>query len=82
LSSTGSTSASPTPAVKPTVGAYSFQGCYTDSETARALTAVQVINYQTMTLETCAGICAGYTYMGVEYWGEVIFLISFKRNIF
>jgi hypothetical protein len=82
FSSTSSTSASPTPAVKPKVGAYSFQGCYTDSQTARALTAVQVINYQTMTLETCAGICAGYTYMGVEYWGEVRFLISLKKSIF
>jgi hypothetical protein len=81
-SSTGSTSASPTPAVKPKVGAYSFRGCYTDSETARALTAVQVINYQTMTLETCAGICVGYTYMGVEYWGEVNFLILSKRVSF
>ncbi|KAE9379342.1 WSC-domain-containing protein [Stipitochalara longipes BDJ] len=69
-SSTSSVSASPTPALKWTVGAYSFQGCYTDSTTSRALTAVQIINYQTMTLETCAGICTGYTYMAVEYWGE------------
>jgi WSC domain len=54
----------------PSVGAYTWQGCYTDAITSRALTANTLVNYGTMTVEICAAFCAGYTYFGVEYAGE------------
>lgn len=61
------TRASPTASVAP----YTFVGCWTEPENARALTA---ISYATdaMTLEYCAANCAGlYEYWGVEYGREV-----------
>ncbi|KAF4633357.1 hypothetical protein G7Y89_g4765 [Cudoniella acicularis] len=76
LSSTAPTSSStsatpvPTLAVKPTVGAYTFLGCYTEATNARALTGYAYYDYPAMTLEECATTCAGYVYWGVEYGGE------------
>jgi hypothetical protein len=56
--------------VKPTVGAYTFQGCYTEGTNVRALTGASFYNYTSMTLEMCSTNCAGFTYWGVEYGGE------------
>ncbi|KUJ12265.1 uncharacterized protein LY89DRAFT_738058 [Mollisia scopiformis] len=74
LSSVSSTSSSATPSPtlghKQTVGLYSFQGCYTEGNGVRALSAASFYNYGGMTTEICAADCAGYTYFGVEYGGE------------
>ncbi|CAG8960213.1 hypothetical protein HYFRA_00012731 [Hymenoscyphus fraxineus] len=67
-----SSSATPVPTLarKPTVGAYTFQGCYTEGAGARALTGASLYNYPSMTLESCSSSCVGFTYFGVEYGGE------------
>jgi len=65
-----SASAVHTLAVKPTVGAYAFQGCYTEATNTRALSAASFYDYSAMTLEECATDCAAYDYFGVEYGGE------------
>ncbi|EHL00441.1 putative fungistatic metabolite [Glarea lozoyensis 74030] len=65
-------SASPTqtrPSVKQTVGAYVFQGCYTEAASGRALSAKSYFN-DMMTLEMCAMACAGFQWFGVEYKRE------------
>jgi hypothetical protein len=60
----------PTLAHKAVVGAYTFQGCYTEGSGVRALSAATYYNYTAMTSEMCASNCAGYTYWGIEYHGE------------
>jgi hypothetical protein len=55
---------------KPTVGAYTFVGCYTEATSVRALGSASFYDYDAMTLEECATDCAAYTYFGVEYGGE------------
>lgn len=67
-----STSSPPTPTLahKPIIGAYSFQGCYTEGDGVRALDQASFFNYTGMTLEQCAADCTGYSYWGVEYGGE------------
>ena len=69
-STSSSPTSSPTLGVKPTVGAYSFQGCYTEGTNVRALTGASFYNYTAMTLEMCSDDCAGFTFWGVEYGGE------------
>jgi hypothetical protein len=69
ISSSGS-SAVQSLAIKPTVGVYSFQGCYTEATDGRALSLASFYDYTAMTLEECAGDCAAYDYFGVEYGGE------------
>ncbi|KAH8590515.1 WSC domain-containing protein [Bisporella sp. PMI_857] len=58
------------PVRTPVVGSYSFQGCYTESTTGRALSGASFYDYVGMTLEICAANCAAFTYFGVEYGGE------------
>ncbi|KAK3898928.1 WSC domain-containing protein [Staphylotrichum tortipilum] len=54
-------------ATNPTaVGDYAYDGCYTDSIALRVLSG-ETISRDDMTLESCATICAGYPYFGVEY---------------
>jgi hypothetical protein len=86
-SSTTSTSAtaSPTLGNKQTVGPYTFQGCYTEATGQRALSAASFFDYTAMTLEECANDCNGYTYFGVEYGGECMFILPlqfFKKKNF
>jgi hypothetical protein len=50
-------------------GAYTYVGCHTDSVVARALTGMDAQGSM-MTVEYCASVCAGFTYMAVEYGGE------------
>ncbi|KAG0649039.1 WSC domain-containing [Hyphodiscus hymeniophilus] len=69
-SSSASVTASPTLAVKQQVGSYTFQGCWTEATNARALSGASYIDYNAMSLETCAANCAGWNYFGVEYGGE------------
>ncbi|KAK5989408.1 WSC domain-containing protein [Cladobotryum mycophilum] len=67
---TPTTTPTPTgPVLKATVGDYKFQGCWAEPDGARALNDNFYAN-DTMTLETCADFCSGYTYFGVEYGRE------------
>ena len=50
---------------KTVVGSYTYSGCY-DNLPTRILNAYYNENTSGMTLETCASICAGYNYFGVE----------------
>ncbi|CZR57380.1 related to beta-1,3 exoglucanase precursor [Phialocephala subalpina] len=69
-STSSSATSTPTLAHKQTVGAYTFQGCYTEGTGVRALTSASFYNYTAMTIEMCASDCSGYSYFGVEYGGE------------
>lgn len=64
------TSAQTAPAIKPTIGAYAYKGCYTEATNMRALSVSSNVNYTSMTLENCAKFCSGSTMWGVEYGGE------------
>jgi hypothetical protein len=57
------------PSNPPTVGAYHYFGCQTEGTYSRALSEYATA-YDTMTLESCAADCAGYTYFGTEYGRE------------
>ncbi|TVY48617.1 WSC domain-containing protein [Lachnellula occidentalis] len=70
ISKSSSATSTPTLAVKPTVGTYSFQGCYTEGTGVRALAGTSFYNYTDMSLEMCSSNCAGFAYWGVEYGGE------------
>jgi len=52
-----------------TVGAFKYQGCYSDSVTNRALKAGYLAGPD-MTYEVCAAHCTGHGYFGVEYGAE------------
>lgn len=66
VSSTTSAVAVQTLGIKPTVGGYSYLGCYTEGTNVRALSQAAFFDYDAMTLEDCAADCVGYTYFGVE----------------
>ena len=51
------------------VGSYNLVGCVTEATSMRALSAASDAS-DTMTLETCAAFCSGYTYFGTEYGRE------------
>jgi iron transport multicopper oxidase len=69
-STTSSTSSTATgPIVVPTVGPYSFVGCYTEATTGRALNGKAYYN-DSLTIEMCASVCAGFTWFGTEYARE------------
>ncbi|KAK4168342.1 WSC domain-containing protein, partial [Cladorrhinum sp. PSN259] len=53
----------------PTVGEFSYKGCWTDNVGDRSLKAV---DYRTgdMTVEKCAARCADYDFFGVEFSNE------------
>lgn len=68
--SSSSATATPTLGIKQTVGAYSFQGCWTEATNVRALSGASFYDYDAMTLEECSIDCAGWNYFGVEYGGE------------
>lgn len=69
-SSSASASASATLGIKQIIGAYTFEGCYTEGNDVRALSGASFYDYTGMTLEQCASNCSGYSYWGVEYGGE------------
>ena len=69
-STSSSATSTPTLGIKKTIGAYSFQGCYTEGDGIRALTGAVFYNYTGMTLEQCESDCSAYAYWGVEYGGE------------
>ncbi|RFU77686.1 wsc domain-containing [Trichoderma arundinaceum] len=62
--------ATPTgPAIKKFVKSYAFQGCWEEPLNDRAIID-QMYADDSMTLETCADFCKGYTYFGTEYGRE------------
>jgi len=66
---TSSTSASATPTAPSqpaTVANYKWYGCQTEATGIRALSSTTYAD-DTMTLESCAAFCTGYSYFGVEY---------------
>lgn len=69
----GTTPAGPTggPSVVPSAGAFTYLGCYTESNNGRALSGVQnPVAGATLTIENCAAACSKYTYFGTEVSGE------------
>jgi iron transport multicopper oxidase len=68
-SSTSSTTAATGPTIVPSVGLYTFVGCYTEATTGRALNS-RVYYNDSMTIEMCAAACAGYAWFGAEYSRE------------
>ncbi|KAG7287013.1 hypothetical protein NEMBOFW57_006513 [Staphylotrichum longicolle] len=56
------------PATLPPVGAYAYEGCYTDGP-GRVLSGKASYD-DNMTLEMCAAACASYPWFGVEYSKE------------
>ncbi|KAG4411385.1 hypothetical protein IFR04_015473 [Cadophora malorum] len=59
------------PAIKPTIGPYSYYGCQTEGTTARALAGAAMAS-DSMTLEMCQAFCAAgnFALFGVEYGRE------------
>ncbi len=57
------------PVTNPNITGYTYQGCYNDSVTSRAL-ADSATQSDTMSVESCATFCNGTTYFGVEYGRE------------
>ncbi|KAM7198104.1 putative fungistatic metabolite [Naviculisporaceae sp. PSN 640] len=68
-STSSSAAATGTLSRKPVVGAYTLVGCQTEATGMRALSANSYAA-DTMTLESCATFCNGYTYFGTEYGRE------------
>lgn len=67
-SAPASTTTAPSgPSHVPSVGMYTWMGCYTDQIGNRALTALTQTNHATMTIEICASFCSSYAMFGVEY---------------
>ncbi|KAB5547350.1 WSC domain-containing protein [Coniochaeta sp. 2T2.1] len=65
-SSTAPTSTS----IRQTVGAYKYQGCYTETtQGGRSLNGKSYYD-DLMTLEKCAAACSAFTYWGTEYTRE------------
>lgn len=67
--SSSSSTAAPTPAIKPTVGGYVFVDCWTEGTGARALGGA-AFAYDEMTLESCMTNCTGFDYWATEYGRE------------
>ena len=65
----GKPSTTAQPSDPATVGSYNFTGCYTDNTGGRALTAKSTSG-SSMTIESCASYCSGYTYFGTEFADE------------
>eukprot|EP01043_Picozoa_sp_COSAG02_P011561 COSAG02_NODE_427_length_22498_cov_11.745212_11_plen_656_part_00 len=47
---------------------FSYIGCYIDDEQNRDLTGLGVTMGQTASAETCARLCGGYPYFGLQYY--------------
>ena len=61
--------ASDAPSNPKTVGAFTYQSCWTDGVGTRSLTAKSEVLAE-MTVEACAAFCDGYAYFGLEYSTE------------
>ena len=68
---TGTTNPTPTPTGpidNPGDSNFGFLGCYTEGTSGRALSVLTASD--TMTVDTCLGICNSYQYAGLEYARE------------
>ncbi|PWW73981.1 WSC-domain-containing protein [Tuber magnatum] len=67
---TGSPTPTPTggPIDNPGNSNFGFSGCYTEATTGRALSVLTASD--TMTVNTCLGVCSAYEYAGLEYGSE------------
>ncbi|KAL6695762.1 WSC domain-containing protein [Trichoderma pleuroticola] len=69
-SSSTTSVATPTgPAIKKYVKGYTYQGCWEEPPNDRAIIE-QMYADDSMTLESCADFCKGFTYFGTEYGRE------------
>lgn len=68
-SSTIVSSATTSPTALQVAGLYTYLDCHTDSVGARALTG-NTVSGSMMTIEYCASVCSGFTYMATEYSTE------------
>jgi WSC domain len=59
----------PPPSQPAHVGGWNFSSCRTEASGVRALSSSSIAA-DTMTLESCAAFCSGYTYFGAEYGRE------------
>lgn len=57
------------PIIVPSAGVFNYTACYSEGTNSRALSGLATAN-DGMTVEKCAGLCAAYQYMGVEYSRE------------
>ncbi|KAL8826220.1 MAG: hypothetical protein Q9170_007485 [Blastenia crenularia] len=64
--SSSTTTSSTSSASTPSISGYTYQGCYTDSVSARVLTGKSTSS-TTMTYKSCSTYCSGYTYFALEY---------------
>lgn len=65
-SQTSSSAAAASPTIVPSAGNYFNQGVYADSANSPLLSNVRSKSDSSITVESCATFCAGFTYMGVE----------------
>lgn len=79
VSSAAASSSTSSSAPTPTVSGWLYQGCMTDSVGARVLTS-KTTSTGTMSYQSCASFCAGYTYFGVEYSSECYCGLSFTNT--
>jgi WSC domain len=66
---TGCSTTPAPPAIVQSVGPYSYIGCYTEGTAGRALSGAAYA-YDSMTVQSCAADCTGFSYFGVEYGRE------------
>ncbi|KAI4092317.1 MAG: hypothetical protein LQ344_003562 [Seirophora lacunosa] len=67
--STTMTSTTPSTPSTPAFPGYSYQGCYTDSVSARVLTGRRT-ETSTMSYQSCSTFCNGFPYFGLEHGSE------------
>lgn len=84
--STTSTSIVSTPTGGPytvqSIAGWNYYGCWTESTTGRALSALQnPASAVPVTVESCGLACAAYSYFGVEYSGECKCNCPFKFQL-
>lgn len=56
----------------PAISGYTYQGCYTEPSSVRALASASYADYTGMTVGKCQSFCSakGYSIFGLEYAGE------------
>ncbi len=65
----GGNSGGVVPILNETVGNWTYEACYTESTTGRALSG-NSYTFDNMTLVMCASFCQGFSYFGTEYSKE------------
>lgn len=76
--SVASAAPSPTLHIVQSVGGYFYAGCYIEATVGTRALAPGAYAYDSMTVESCASNCTGYTFFGVEYGRECKILSCFR----